>query len=219
MFEWMRVYKFTLVVDEEDMGLVLCWLADRRPARWVRLAFPRFGLRSEYEQLWHAMFHMAKDRPSTPAAQLVLAQSQAVLAIRRELRAQAGRLRFLRCDEWCDEEVEHEEACDRFYATVTDVCVAHLGDLHTLDLSTSMVTDVGVAYLSNLHTLDLCHTRGVTDVGLAHLSNLHTLSLKSTGVTDVGVAHLSNLHTLDVRHTKVTGVGVARLSGLCTLRI
>jgi hypothetical protein len=112
--------------------------------------------------------------------------------------------------------------------SVTDVSLAHLTDLSSLEdlgLRGTRVTDAGLADLKGLklRALWLDDTQ-VTDAGLAHLSGLTTLeflSLKKTPVTDAGLAQLSGLtglEVLDLDNTQVTDAGLAHLRGLTSLR-
>ena len=73
--------------------------------------------------------------------------------------------------------------------------IAPLDPLHAKEAVTrakgsyTAVTDVGVAALGNVHTLNLSDTE-VTDVGAVALGNVHMLSLSTTNITDVGAAAL-----------------------------
>jgi hypothetical protein len=83
---------------------------------------------------------------------------------------------------------------------ITDVSA--LGNVHTLNLSSTGVTDVSA--LGNVHNLNLRNCQGVTDVSA--LGNVHTLILRRCNkVTDV--LALGNVHTLILRWCqKVTDV-------------
>jgi hypothetical protein len=198
MLEWMRVYDLTLVVRSKDVTRLVGALAGR--PRCARLELTRL---CEYGAVYRHMRRRGLvGRLATPKSRYVWFGRGAV-------------------DEWDAEDVEFDRgswmnARGRLARRVTDALVAHLGGVHTLDLTLQRVTDAGVAHLSNVHTLLLGGTE-VGDAGVACLGGLHTLDLHRTRVTDAGVGALSGLHTLLLGHTDVGDAGVARLGGLHTL--
>lgn len=57
---------------------------------------------------------------------------------------------------------------------ITDLGLAHLTSVHTLDLSGCiLITDQGLDHLKGIHKLDLHGCKKITDNGLAKLKEIH----------------------------------------------
>ena len=105
--------------------------------------------------------------------------------------------------------------------------IAHLPELHSLDLDGTGVTDRALSVLARLPRLSDLHlsdTR-VTDAGLGAVGRvplLHSLSLAGTRVSDLGLAALEGhprLAVLNLRGTGVEGPGLLHLAGCPALRM
>lgn len=102
--------------------------------------------------------------------------------------------------------------------------IAHLTNLHTLDLRYNRLTALPdwMAQLTNLHTLYLSRLK-LTELPswMARLTNLRTLDLSSNQLTVLPdwMAQLTNLQTLDLRYNKLTALPdwMAQLTNLQTL--
>ena len=114
---------------------------------------------------------------------------------------------------------------DWLRAIVGESLLKWLGDVESVDLSSSQADDATLANLKELYGLEsliLADTR-VTDAGLVHLSrlsNLESLSLTDTLFTDAGLVHLRrlvNLKTLFLSDTRVSDAGLEHMQGLTRL--
>lgn len=117
----------------------------------------------------------------------------------------------------------------RIGGQVTDVGLAHIGELKTLQilvLGGTRITDAGLVHLKQLKVLqrlELYETQ-ITDSGLVHmaeLTGLQSLGLAATKVTDVGLARLKELQalrSLDLAETRITDAGLFHLKKLKALQ-
>ncbi len=55
------------------------------------------------------------------------------------------------------------------------------------------ITDVGLAHLTGIHTLDMRYCNGITDAGLAHLTGIRTLRMQGCSPSAIAAARARGL--------------------------